>query len=246
MNKIFCFGEKIAGFEMRVLNEREVRASAGILFLLAIISFLNAWLVGNYQLIKIFVVIFLVDFSLRIFVNPKYSPSLIIGRFAVRNQKVEYVGAPQKRFAWIIGFLLAVTMFFVVVINNVIGPLNLIICLTCLSFLFFEAAFGICIGCSVYNMLHREKAKLCPGNACAREQRAEIQKINFSQTLLTVAFLLLIFVVAKSPLINSDAAGLSSVAAAVATESESTDCVVPEWVKKIGHEEKWKLHHGCK
>ena len=37
-------------------------------------------------------------------------------------------------------------MLFLVVINNVIGPINLIICSTCLL-LFFEAAFGICLAC---------------------------------------------------------------------------------------------------
>ncbi len=24
------------------------------------------------------------------------------------------------------------------------------------------------------------------------------------------------------------------------------DCVVPDWAKKMGHEDKWKLHNGCK
>jgi hypothetical protein len=32
-------------------------------------------------------------------------------QFIVINQKPEYVGAPQKKFAWIIGLILAVLMF---------------------------------------------------------------------------------------------------------------------------------------
>lgn len=24
------------------------------------------------------------------------------------------------------------------------------------------------------------------------------------------------------------------------------DCVVPDWAKNMGHEDKWKLHNGCK
>lgn len=137
MKNIFYFGEKIKGFDIRVLNEREVRASAGILFFFAMIAFMNAWLTGNFYITKIFVVSFLVDFFIRIFINPKYSPSLLFGRFFVINQKPEYVGAAQKRFAWGIGFILAITMFFLVVINNVIGPINLFICLSCLILLFF-------------------------------------------------------------------------------------------------------------
>jgi hypothetical protein len=98
-NKIFSFGEKVEGFDVKVLNEREVRASAGILFFFAMISFMNALLLGNFYMTKIFVIIFMVDFFIRIFINPKFSPSLILGRFFVKNQKPEYVGAPQKKFA---------------------------------------------------------------------------------------------------------------------------------------------------
>ena len=89
MKNIFYFGEKIKGFDIRVLNEREVRASAGILFFFAIISFMNSWLTGNFYYTKIFVVAFLVDFFIRIFINSNNSPSLFIGIFFVQNQKPE-------------------------------------------------------------------------------------------------------------------------------------------------------------
>ena len=166
MNRVLYFGEAVDGYDVPVLNEREVRASAGILFLFAMIAFMNAWLTGSFYLTRVFVIAFLIDFSIRIFVNPKYSPTMILGRFFVRNQQEEYVGAPQKRFAWSIGLILAVTMFYLIVLNNVIGPFNLLICSTCLVLLFFESAFGICIACKVYNLAFKEKAKLCPGNTC--------------------------------------------------------------------------------
>jgi hypothetical protein len=38
---MFGFGEKVAGYEIRVFNEREVRAAAGIVFLFAFIAFMN-------------------------------------------------------------------------------------------------------------------------------------------------------------------------------------------------------------
>ncbi len=172
MDKIFEFGERLDGYEVRVLNERAVRASAGILFFLAIIAFMNAWLTGNFQPTRVFVVGFLIDFTLRIFVNPRYAPSLILGQWVVRKQQPDYVGAPQKRFAWAIGFVLVLTMLYLVVLNNVIGPINLIVCSLCLILLFFETAFGICIGCKVYNLFNKEKAQLCPGAVCEAEPAA--------------------------------------------------------------------------
>ena len=244
MNNLFSFGEKIPEYEMKVLNEREVRASAGILFLFAMISFLNSWLIGDFSITKIFVVIFLVEFSIRVLINPKYAPLLIISRFFVRNQDVEYVGAPQKRFAWLIGLVLAVIMFYLVVINNIIGPFNLLVCVICLTLLFFEAAFGICLGCKIYNLFHKQKAELCPGNACAVKDRVEIQNINTVQFLLVPLFLGLIFFVANSAFIHADTHKSSGKIGASQT-NESRDCEIPAWVKKIGHEEKWKLHNGC-
>lgn len=57
-------------------------------------SFASAWFVGNFRPTKIFVIAFLIDFTIRIFINPKYSPSMIVGRFAVRKQAPEWTGAP--------------------------------------------------------------------------------------------------------------------------------------------------------
>ncbi len=254
---IFSFGEKIPEYEIKVLNEREVRASAGILFLFAMISFLNSWLIGDFTVTKTFVVVFLVEFSIRVLINPKYAPLLIISRLFVRNQEVEYVGAPQKRFAWLIGLVLATIMFYLVVLNNVIGPFNLLVCLICLTLLFFEAAFGICLGCKIYNLFHKQKAQLCPGNACAIKDREEIQKVNIVQFLLVPAFLALVYVIANSSLIHADTKNTAPSEAETKVEaeknpqahqapvSEDKDCVVPEWAIKMGHREKWKLHNGC-
>ena len=236
MNNLFSLGEKIPEYDMKVLNEREIRASAGILFLFAMIAFLNSWLIGDFTLTKIFVVVFLVEFSIRVLINPKYAPLLVISRFFVRNQAVEYVGAPQKRFAWIIGLVLAVIMFYLIVINNVIGPVNLLVCIICLTLLFFEAAFGICLACKIYNLFHQQKAELCPGNACAVKDRVAIQKFNKVQLALIPLFLGFIYILANSSFIH-----------ATTTDSKiaAGDCEIPAWVKKIGHEKKWKLHNGC-
>ncbi len=255
MSKVFGFGEHIDGYEVSVLNEREVRASAGILFFFALVSFMNAWLTGNFQPTRIFVVAFLIDFAIRVLVNPKYAPSLVLGRFAVRNQVPEYVGATQKRFAWSIGLALATAMLFLVVINRVIGPINLVICSTCLVLLFFESAFGICIACKIYNVFHQEKAKLCPGNTCGIFVRHESQKIGVAQMIVVALFLVATAFIAKSLSI-----GKSPVSAKQETKQESAgvvgsqppdtasseDCTPPDWAIKMGHAEMWKLHHNCK
>src|ERR1700761_3414136 len=105
------FGENVPGYEIRVLNEREIRAAAGILFLAIFLSFMLILFENNFLPIKYVITIFLFDIALRVFVSPRYSPMLIIGRFIVRNQTPEYVGARQKRFAWFVGLFLSATMF---------------------------------------------------------------------------------------------------------------------------------------
>ncbi|MCK5535707.1 MAG: DUF4395 family protein, partial [Bacteroidales bacterium] len=107
MKQYIYFGETVDGYDIPVLNEREARAGAGILFMFAMVSFLNSYLLHDFTFTKVFVSVFMVDFFTRIFINPKYAPSLILGRIFVQNQAPEYVGAPQKKFAWYIGFVLS-------------------------------------------------------------------------------------------------------------------------------------------
>ncbi len=188
MKKIFQFGEDVNGYSIPVLNEREVRAGAGMFFLLMFIAINQAGSQFNFTLLKFAVIIFFVDFIIRVLVNPKYAPSLILGRLIVRNQVPEYVGAKQKKFAWIIGLVLAVIMFFHLVIFNAMSPITGIICLICLIFLFFESVFGICIGCKLYSLFYKDKAQYCPGEVCDVKSRQDIQKTNLTQTLILLGF----------------------------------------------------------
>jgi hypothetical protein len=250
MRSVLEFGQQIDGYNVRVLNERAVRAGAGILFFLALISFMNAWLTGNFQPTRVFVVAFLVDFTIRIFVNPLLAPSLIVGQWFVRKQQPEYVGAPQKRFAWAIGFVLALTMLYLVVLNNVVGPINLIVCATCLALLFFETAFGICVGCKLYNQFNRDSAQLCPGGVCEAPP-AKGAGASVAQIATVALFTVLVGGIAQwvystgaqssRPMDRSDAA-----APAAMDPVEAERCKVPDFAKALGHEEKWKLHNNCK
>ncbi len=231
MGKIFAFGESVAGYDLPVLNEREVRAAAGILFFGALVSFMNAWLAGNFQLIRVFVVAFLIDFTIRVLVNPRYAPSLVLGRLATAHLAPEWAGAPQKRFAWSIGLVLSALMLYLVVIEQVVGPLNLAVCSLCLLLLFFESAFGICLACLIYNAFHRERARHCPGGVCATQPRLPVGRVPL---MVLAVFLAVMAAIA----LNLPAA--TPTAAAV-----DPRCVVPDWAKAIGHEEMWKLHNNC-
>ena len=244
MSKIFGFGEKLDEYDIPVLNEREVRAAAGILFLFALVSFMNSWLMGNFRLTRIFVVVFLVDFTIRIFINPKYSPTMILGRLAVRNQVPEYSGAPQKRFAWAIGLVLAVTMFYLIVINSVVGPINLIVCATCLTLMFFESAFGICLACKIYNLAFPDHAKLCPGGVCEVRDRQEIQRIGLVHLVIVAGFVGLIGFVGQQYFPPSEAMSVTQPTSASGTSDAK--CIPPDWAVGMGHAEMWKLHNNCK
>ncbi|MBW6491748.1 MAG: DUF4395 domain-containing protein [Lentimicrobium sp.] len=191
-DKVIKFGEDVEGFNIPVLNEREIRAAAGLLFLMMFISIMTVIFKGDFLLLKYAVVIFLTDILIRVLINPKYSPTLILSRLIVRNQTPEYVGAPQKKFAWVIGIILALTMFVLIVVVNSYSPITGLICFICLIFLFFESAFGICLGCKFYPLFHKGKVQYCPGEVCDVKSRHEIQKTSRTQLLIVLAFFVFI------------------------------------------------------
>lgn len=189
MNTKKQFGETVEGYNIPVLNEREMRAAAGILFLAIFISLMLIIFKQNFVPIKYVIIVFLIDFVTRVFIHPKYAPSLIIGRLIVSNQNPEYVGAAQKKFAWIIGFTLATIMFLLMVVLNTYSIISGIICLICLLFLFFESAFGICLGCIVYGWFNKDKAQYCPGEVCDRKAKQDIQKTSWLQIGIVLLFI---------------------------------------------------------
>ena len=196
MTNLIQFGEHVQDYDIPVLNEREIRAAAGILFLATYTSLMFILFNGNFILIKYVITLFLLDFLIRVFINPKFSPTLVLGRLIVRNQVPEYVGAQQKKFAWIIGVILSAIMFVFFVLVNAFSPITGLICLTCLAFLFFESVFGICLGCKFYPIFHKTKARLCPGEVCDVKSKQEIQKTSVAQLLVLTAFFALLFLAA--------------------------------------------------
>lgn len=203
MSKVFGFGEIVDRYAVKVLNEREARAGAGLLFLFAFISFINCMVTKSILVTQIFIGVFLVEFIIRVLINPKYAPSLVIGRFMVNNQVPEYVGASQKRFAWALGLGLAVLLFGLTILFPTSTPIgeeslhNALIglsCMTCLILLYFESVFGICIGCKIYNKFNKDEAMYCPGGVCEKQERQECQKISMDQLGVLVLFFIVLIV----------------------------------------------------
>lgn len=188
----FQFGEVVDGYAVPVLNEREIRAAAGMLFVATFLSLLFILFANNFIPIKFVIPLFLADLLVRVFVSPRFSPTLIVGRLIVGNQTPEYVAAEPKRLAWMIGIALASMMFVLMVIMNTYSPITGITCLVCLIFLFFEAAFGICLGCKFYKLVYRKEPQLCPGEVCDVRTREPITRTSAAQLLVVVATVALV------------------------------------------------------
>lgn len=253
MQKIFAFGERLDGYAVPVINERAVRAAAGLLFFPAVVSFMHSFLLGNFQHTRLFIIVFLIDMALRQ-LNPRWAPSMMVGGWIVRHQAPEWVGAPQKRFAWGLGLALGLAMLYLMVFNRYMGPLNMLICGACLLLMFFETAFGICLGCKLYNLFHREQAQLCPGGVCeVPAQRAPgLRPAQWATLTVFVAVTVLAarWVQQTGPMAGFDEMatleemGVAPVAGKPAA-SDADRCKVPEFAKAIGHEDMWKRHNGC-
>jgi len=253
MGKAWTFGERVEGYTVPVLNERAVRAAAGLLFLPAIVSFLHSFLLGNFQYTRWFVIAFLVDMTLRVLV-PRWSPSLILGGWIVRRHGPEWVGAGQKRFAWGLGLLLGLVMLYLMVLNRYMGPLNMVLCVTCLALMFFESAFGICLGCKLYTWIRREPAQLCPGGVCELPAPRG-PGLGWTQAAVLAAFVGVlvgakVWVDRTGPLLGFDEmATLEEIGiqptAGVPTARDDARCEVPAFARAIGHEALWKKHNGC-
>jgi hypothetical protein len=193
INNPIKFGEEVDGYAVPVLNEREIRASAGILFLFLLISLMFILFKQNFLLVKYVILIFFTDFIIRVFIGPRFSPTLIIGRLIVSRQSPEYVGAAQKKFAWKIGMALSALMLFLMVILNSYSIITGLTCLICLLFLFFESAFGICLGCLFYGLFYKSQPLYCPGETCEPRKKQAIQKVSYVQLFILLGFVVFVY-----------------------------------------------------
>ena len=202
LKQIFSFGEQVEGYPVRVINEREARAAAGLMFLLGFYSLMKGYLTADFSVERLMIIAFVIELGIRVLINPKYAPFMVVARLIVRNQKVDYVGAPQKRVAWSLGLALGLFMYWLVMKEANMGMLNFAGCVVCVVLLYFEAAFGICLGCSLYNVFSRKKAQLCPGGVCEIKKVENIQKVNPIQWVSVIAFVAFMAAIPTYNLLN--------------------------------------------
>jgi len=173
---ILSFGEYIEGHSYKVLDERQIRASAGIMFLLGLVAFVNAFILEKYTVVPYISGFLLVNFLVGIFINPKFAPTMFVAKLFIYKQTALPIGAIQKRFAWSLGLALASVIFvlslFLLNDPSFFEPVCFL-CIICLVLLYLETAFGVCVGCKLYNgaikvkLLEKPAEKPnCMGNAC--------------------------------------------------------------------------------
>ena len=176
---IISFGEYIEGRKFKVLDERRMRASAGIMFLLGLIASINGFMLQRFAVIPYFAGFLVLNFVIGLFINPKYSPTVLIAWLFVSKQSPLPIGAVQKKFAWSLGLALSTTIFVLSILllkdTTYFGTVCML-CIICLILLYLETAFGICVGCKLYFLAVRLKLLKkpiekpnCMGDACEVE-----------------------------------------------------------------------------
>jgi len=173
------YGQVVPGLSYRgeqvragVFDETQVRAAAGLTLALAATAFAYATFAQVFGPIKVVTAFFLVDFSIRVTVGLRYSPTGVVAGWMTRRQPPQWVSAKPKRFAWTLGLIMSAAM--TVITNvNIRGVLPRTICLTCLTLMWLEAVLGLCVGCEIYGLAVRhgwvrqdEAIEICADGAC--------------------------------------------------------------------------------
>ena len=265
MGKIFQFGEDVQEHDFRVINERDARASAGIMFLLGTISLFSFILTKNLFWANLFTITFIIEFFFRVLVNPKYAPYMILGSLIVSNQQPDWVEAKPKKFAWILGAMLGIIMSYFILFD-IMTPFRLLTCLLCLFLLYMESVFGICLGCIVYKRLNIKLYK-CPGGVCEMPQKKKSKTLKIFVLLVFISLFYGTFEILKQYKYHNTTSSLTTQGQADDMEfddeeddtdeetptlnkeqsiSKDENCIPPQWAIDLGHREMWLEHHNCK
>jgi len=262
MSNFFKFGEKVEKYDFLVINERDARASAGIMFLLGVITLFHFIMTKNLFWANLFTITFILEFIIRVFINPKYAPYMVLGSLIVSNQEPDWVEARPKKFAWGLGVILGLIMCYFILFN-ILTPARLLTCLLCLFLLYMESVFGICLGCILYKKLNIKLYK-CPGGVCEVPTQKKSLMPKFAMIALYAMLFYGIFFGLKNykyhglTISNPTQEQLDDIEFAQDdTEGDSTpsieekvkenkNCTPPQWAIDMGHKEMWLEHHGCK
>jgi len=164
------FGVITGEHDHPVFNERAVRASAGLLFAFGFAGWMTASLTSDFSLLRAFGAYFMFEMFVRLFAGQRFSPTLRIADFMVRNQRPEWVDAKPKQTAWAIGFGMVLLACFMMGWLGMRDEIVLGLCALCMTFLFAEAAVGFCAGCWLHQRFAKEKPQLCSGDVCSYER----------------------------------------------------------------------------
>lgn len=69
-------------------------------------------------------------------------------------------------------------MFFLLVVLNAYSQITGFACLICLVLMFFESAFGICLGCKLYRAMKKGKCSTAPGKYVRNHKNMKYKKFR--------------------------------------------------------------------
>jgi len=75
----YGFGEEVEGIDMPGVNERAVRASTGILFLLGVCASSCAFVTNDFPPLQGFAILFLLDMGARLALKRRFAPTVALG-----------------------------------------------------------------------------------------------------------------------------------------------------------------------
>jgi hypothetical protein len=173
------FGERVPGLtrdghalQAPMVNERVVRAAAGITLVIGAVAFSYAYFARQYVPLQSAASLFCVEFAARVTIGIRRSPVGLLARAMTSGQPPDWVSAKPKRFAWTLGLVMATAMT-VITNSGIRGYLPRTICFICLTLMWMESALGICLGCRIYAVLAARgwtagdrEIEVCADGAC--------------------------------------------------------------------------------
>lgn len=158
------------GYTVAVVNDHAVRWAARVLFVLGITGWTIAVVTGEFGFARLFAIVFLIEMGIRIGLGVTFAPLYSLGSVVTRGKDPLWVGAPQKAFAWGIGFAFSLSACFAFGWLG-LPILALTICGVCLTVLAAEAFFGWCMGCAIHQRLWPDKTFHCADGSCELHAR---------------------------------------------------------------------------
>ena len=137
-----------------VVDEHQVRASAGTTMVLGGVAFAYAYFRQVYWPLQAVSAFLALEFLIRATAGLRYSLVGALAGVLTRRHRPEWVSAAPKRFAWTLGLAMSGAMA-VITNSGIRGWLPRTICLICLALMWLESVLGLCLGCEIHRLLVR-------------------------------------------------------------------------------------------